>query len=94
MRITVGENIRLIRKHLGLTQEQLAEQFGHSNGSLSMIENGEVATTVDTIDKIALAFGCNGQALCAVGGYECALAQIEKQRQTRNLDPDPDPDKS
>ena len=79
LRETVGFNIRLIRKHFEMTLEQLSLQFGHSIGSLSMIETGEVATTVDTIDKIALALGCSAQLLVMVDGHVHAIAQIERR---------------
>ena len=80
LRETVGFNIRSVRKHCGFTQGDLAAKFGHSTASLSTIENGEVATTIDTIDKIALALGCSAQLLVMVDGYLQAIAQIERQK--------------
>jgi transcriptional regulator with XRE-family HTH domain len=39
--MTIGERIRLIRKQLNLTQEQLAQRLGIGKAALSMIETGK-----------------------------------------------------
>ena len=36
----MGERVKLIRKTLGLTQEQLAQRLGVGKTALSMIETG------------------------------------------------------
>ncbi len=38
---TIGERVRLIRKQLDLTQEQLAQRLGIGKAALSMIETGK-----------------------------------------------------
>ncbi len=38
--MTTGERIKLIRKQLGMTQEQLAQRLGIGKAALSMIETG------------------------------------------------------
>ena len=37
----VNERVKLIRKQLGLTQEQLAQRLGIGKAALSMIETGK-----------------------------------------------------
>ena len=42
--MTIGERIRLIRKQLNLTQEQLAQRLGIGKAALSMIETGKAGS--------------------------------------------------
>ncbi len=41
----MNERVKLIRKHLGWTQEQLAQRFGIGKAALSMIETGKAGLT-------------------------------------------------
>ncbi len=41
----MNERVKLIRKHLGWTQEQLAQRFGIGKAALSMIETGRASLT-------------------------------------------------
>ena len=41
MRLTIGENIKVIRKSKDITQEQLAEMLGVSCQSVSRWESGD-----------------------------------------------------
>ena len=38
---TIGERVRLMRKQLGLTQEQMAQRLGIGKAALSMVETGK-----------------------------------------------------
>lgn len=54
----IGENIKKIRTHKGLSAVQLAERAGVSNATISQIENGRRATLQsDTLEKVATALG-------------------------------------
>jgi transcriptional regulator with XRE-family HTH domain len=43
--MTANERVKLIRKELGWTQEQLAQRFGIGKAALSMIETGKAGLT-------------------------------------------------
>lgn len=55
--LTVGKNIRRLRKARGLTQEQLAEDAGMAMRYLSGVERGEENPTLRFLIKIAEALG-------------------------------------
>lgn len=42
--VIVGKNIKKIRKEKGLTQVQLADKIGYSDGTISNIENSSYQT--------------------------------------------------
>ena len=51
-------DIRKLRISRNITQRQLAELTGLSQQHISKIENGEIAPTYATLEKIANALGC------------------------------------
>lgn len=51
----VGENIRLLRKKRGLSQEQLAFRADINASYMGQVERGEKNPTIDVLSKIALA---------------------------------------
>jgi transcriptional regulator with XRE-family HTH domain len=51
----VGEQIRIIRKARGLTQEVLAEKSGLSFSYISDVERGERNISLESLEKIILA---------------------------------------
>jgi len=51
----LGDAIRTRRKHLGLTQEGMAEKTGLSVVFISLLENGHRTVSVDTLLRIAKA---------------------------------------
>lgn len=51
-------DIRELRISKKITQRQLAEKTGISQQHISKIENGEIAPTYATLEKIAKALGC------------------------------------
>ena len=53
----VAENLRLIRKQLGWSQEFCAEKCGLYRTYIGAVERGERNITIGTLDKIAEAFG-------------------------------------
>lgn len=50
--------IKDIRKKKGLTQVQLAQKLGISQGAIQKLETGERGLDLDWMDKIARALGC------------------------------------
>ena len=57
MRRLVGRNVRRVRKHAGLTQEQFAEKSGFSQQYVSDLERGLRNPTVVTLYELAEALG-------------------------------------
>jgi transcriptional regulator with XRE-family HTH domain len=57
MRRLVGGNVRRIRLERGLTQEQLAERSGFTQGYISELELGRRNPTVVSLFEIAQALG-------------------------------------
>jgi transcriptional regulator with XRE-family HTH domain len=47
------DQIKIIRKTMGLTQEQLAQKIDHTPRSIRTIENGEALPKIATLQKIA-----------------------------------------
>lgn len=53
----LGNTIRELRQRHGLTIAEVADQVGISRGMLSKIENAQTATSLETLAKLASAFG-------------------------------------
>ena len=53
----IGIRIALLRKQMGLTQEELAQRAGLQRTHVGRIEAGKYAVTLETIQAIAEAFG-------------------------------------
>lgn len=56
----IGDNIRLLRKRMGLTQIDFSKQIGISQGTLSDIEQGHCNPSVETILSIHEKYGASG----------------------------------
>ena len=54
LRIAFGIKLRRLRRHLDLTQEQLAEALGISVEFVSNMERGVNAPSFETLEKIAI----------------------------------------
>lgn len=52
---TFGKRIRKIRRHLDMTQEELANKVGTSRSHISLLEHDEYEPKLDTVKKIAKA---------------------------------------
>ena len=55
--MTVGENIKRIRKDKGLTQKKLGELCGMNEANIRKYELGKANPKIETVDKIASALG-------------------------------------
>lgn len=58
-----GANVRVQRKKLGITQEELAHKAGLARSFMSDVERGAKNATVITIARIALALGVEAALL-------------------------------
>jgi transcriptional regulator with XRE-family HTH domain len=54
-----GDRVRLMRKDLGLSQEELADKVGLHRTYIGMIERGEKNITLINIEKIAKALNAD-----------------------------------
>lgn len=52
-----GKNLRRIRNIKGISQEYLADEANITSNQISRIENGEVNTTIVTINALSKALG-------------------------------------
>lgn len=53
--MTIGENIRRIRKEKGITQKELGERLNMTQSAIGQFENDKTSPKKDTIEKIASA---------------------------------------
>lgn len=51
--MTIGENVKKIRKEKGLTQKELGERLGITQSAIGQFENDKTSPTITTISKIA-----------------------------------------
>ena len=66
----ISKKLKLERIKAGLTQEQLDEKSGLSRNSIQKIETGKVSPTVETLEKLALAFNMDFQTFIDVSKVE------------------------
>lgn len=57
--MSIGENIRLNRDKVGMTQDELAEKAGISRNYISDLENNRYIPSVKTLSKIAKVLNMN-----------------------------------
>ena len=57
MEITIGENIKRLRRERGMTQEQLAEKLNITNAAVSKWERGDSLPDITMLFPIADYFG-------------------------------------
>lgn len=62
----LGNTIRTVRREKGLSQEVLSGLAGIARTHLTMIENGTMRPTIDTLCKIAQALGLRTSELLAM----------------------------
>ena len=55
--MSIGENIKYIRKSKGLTQKELAEKIGVTDSAITKYEKGDREPNWKTLNKIAEALG-------------------------------------
>ena len=57
-RVEIGNAIRTRRKRIGISQEKLAELATVHRNYIGKIERGEQNMTIDSLVRLADAFGC------------------------------------
>lgn len=62
-RLVIARNVLRLRARIGITQTELARRAGMAQPRIAEIEAGGVNTTVDTLDKLAVAFGVETASL-------------------------------
>ena len=67
MKITIGANIKRLRREKGITQEQLAEAMNVSCAAVSKWERGETFPDVTLLQPLAFYFGVSLDSLM---GYD------------------------
>ncbi|CAG2156699.1 hypothetical protein LMG31506_05788 [Cupriavidus yeoncheonensis] len=58
-----GQAVRLKRRHVGLSQDQLAGLLELQQGAVSRLENGYVSATLDMVGRVAAALRTTPAAL-------------------------------
>jgi transcriptional regulator with XRE-family HTH domain len=79
----VAENLTALRKSRHLTQQELAEQIGYSDKSLSKWELAKAVPTVDILKRFADFYGVTVDSLITENGVE-AKAVSPKDQQNRS----------
>lgn len=69
IRQSIGERIRLLRKHRGLTQQALANLAGIGRATLVRTENGEYLPRFSTLNALARALDIGPQDLLSDEAY-------------------------
>ena len=77
MRLTIGENIRKLRREKDMTQERLAELLGVTYQSVSRWENGTAYPDMELLPPLAQLFGVSVDALLGMPEEE-KLARSKK----------------
>lgn len=77
--MTVGENIKRIRKERGLTQKKLGGLCGLSEGMIRQYELNLRTPKLETVEKIASALGVAPSILMGVDYYDKKYPELAKQ---------------
>jgi transcriptional regulator with XRE-family HTH domain len=70
IKVSVGESVRIVRELQGLSQNQLAQQTGIPQATLSAIENDRVRLGVERAKVLARALKCHPAVLVFPGWEE------------------------
>lgn len=83
-RLVVARNVLQLRVRSGIPQTELARRMGTSQARIAQIEAAQANVTVDTLDRIAAAFGVPTAALFKkpLGADEAAPAGSRGQPDT------------
>jgi len=85
----LGARIRSLREEIGLSQAQLAEQAGLSQGYLSQIENNEVQNpSASVLFRLAQALHVDPRCLLEAAGYRDILGSGRDTGFETPVDPD------
>lgn len=59
----IGENIKKMREEMGLNQANIAQFLNVNQNTISKAEKGEVALSVDMLEKLSCLFGVTVEAI-------------------------------
>ena len=77
--MTVGENIKRLRRERGLTQKNLGELCGIAEPNIRKYENGKQNPKLETIEKIATALGVTAFDLMGIEYFDLKYPDAGKQ---------------
>ncbi len=84
--MSIGENIKRIRKERNLTQKELGEKLGISQAAIGQFESNHSNLKSDTIKKIAEALECTEQEIFGYNDHVYALHKaIEERNALQNV---------
>ena len=69
----LGQRVKELRRQLGCTREQLAEQIGVSTRFLADVESGKVGVSLGTLTKLC-------RALYTSADYLLGMAQLNQEQ--------------
>jgi len=75
MHMTIAEIIKLNRKQKGLTQQELGNQIGVSQDTISIWEKGKAQPTYDILRKLCIIFEIDGNE----------ILELETEAQRKNI---------
>ncbi len=78
---TLGEQLRLWRKLLGLPAQVVAERAAISRSTLTRLEHGDVNVGLDTFLNVAGALGILDQIVTATDPYETDFGRARADQQ-------------
>ncbi len=74
-KVELGERVKIIRRHYGLSQAQFAHKMNRSAGLFSKVEKGRSSVSEETINLIVEVYGVNKEWLVSgVGEMGCGDA--------------------
>ncbi|WP_232229177.1 helix-turn-helix transcriptional regulator [Paenibacillus zanthoxyli] len=74
----IAENLKILRKRYGLTQQELAEIAGVTNKAVSAWESGISEPRMGAIERISRHFNIKKSNLIEIGGMEIWTPNLEK----------------
>ena len=84
--MTIGENIRRLRKEKGLTQKQLGERCGMKEANVRKYELDKGNPKIETIKRIASALGVNAIDIMGMQYFDLITDLDELRNELSELD--------
>jgi transcriptional regulator with XRE-family HTH domain len=81
--IIVGAELAKARRKANLTQAEVADRMGTSQGAVSRIESGRVTPTLEIVDRYALAVG--KPIRLVFGRRDSPISDDERRRRVERL---------
>ena len=82
----VAENLVLLRKHMGLTQAELASKFNYSDKTVSKWESGESLPSIDVLKNLADFYGTTLNDMVTEKAYDKPKkVEAKKERSNKTI---------